>query len=113
MKVGTRVVEKKRVAAARDGERVMEAAPTAAVAEVGRGVGRCGSGGSRRTRRRGSPRPLVQKVFDLCGEVFKGPGTVPCPLDVERMRFLLGESLPLLKDIDVMTICMFLNRLSS
>ncbi|XP_031478413.1 plant cysteine oxidase 2-like [Nymphaea colorata] len=94
MKVGTRVVEKKRVAPARDAERVMEAAPSAAAGDVGRGVGRCGGGSSRKTRRRGSPRPLVQKVFDLCNEVFRGPGTVPRPLDVDRMKLLLDKMMP-------------------
>lgn len=33
----------------------------------------------------------LQRLIDLCQQVFKGPGTVPSPSDVRRLRHILGE----------------------
>lgn len=35
----------------------------------------------------------LQKLFNACKEVFKGPGTVPPPLDVQNLRHILGKSI--------------------
>ncbi|KAJ4969596.1 hypothetical protein NE237_002695 [Protea cynaroides] len=45
--------------------------------------------------RRGPSVPMMlQKLFDSCREVFKGPGTVPPPQDVQNMRQILDSMKP-------------------
>ncbi|KAL2575750.1 hypothetical protein GLYMA_16G037600v4 [Glycine max] len=36
----------------------------------------------------------LQQLFDSCREVFKGPGTVPSPQDVQRLRHILNNMKP-------------------
>ncbi|KAG8376418.1 hypothetical protein BUALT_Bualt09G0061400 [Buddleja alternifolia] len=36
----------------------------------------------------------LQKLFDCCQQVFKGPGTVPCPADVQKMSHILDGMKP-------------------
>lgn len=36
--------------------------------------------------------PALQELFDACQGIFKGPGTVPPPEDVQRLSRILGES---------------------
>ncbi|KAK4478829.1 hypothetical protein RD792_014330 [Penstemon davidsonii] len=36
----------------------------------------------------------LQKVFSSCQEVFKGPGTVPCPGDVQKLQHILDNMKP-------------------
>lgn len=38
----------------------------------------------------------LQQLFDSCREVFKGPGTVPSPQDVQRLRHILSMILLIL-----------------
>lgn len=33
---------------------------------------------------------VVQQLFDTCREMFKGPGNVPPPGDVEKLQLFLG-----------------------
>lgn len=48
-------------------------------------------GCSRRTRRRvHAASTAIQRLFVACKSVFKGPGTVPEPADVEMLKLLLG-----------------------
>ncbi|XP_043699246.1 plant cysteine oxidase 2-like isoform X2 [Telopea speciosissima] len=37
---------------------------------------------------------VLQKLFDSCREVFKGPGTVPPPQDVQKLRKILDSMKP-------------------
>ena len=52
--------------------------------------------GNRKNRRRnkknntGMMQTVVQQLFETCQEVFSGPGTVPSPEDVLRLKSLLG-----------------------
>jgi hypothetical protein len=60
--------------------------------------------GNRKNRRRpkksntGMMQPVVQRLFETCQEVFSGPGTVPSPGDVLRLKSILG-TIPKLLDI--------------
>ena len=47
-----------------------------------------------RTKRSGPPEvPMaLQELFVSCRDVFKGPGTVPLPLDVHKMCRVLGKT---------------------
>jgi hypothetical protein len=51
--------------------------------------------GNRKNRRRhkksntGMMQPVVQQLFETCQEVFSGPGTVPSPGDVLRLKSVL------------------------
>ncbi|RWW13545.1 hypothetical protein GW17_00022726 [Ensete ventricosum] len=66
--------EGKRVGAKRNGERLVRK-----------------QGCSRRTRRRvHAASTAIQRLFVACKSVFKGPGTVPEPADVEMLQLLLG-----------------------
>ncbi|XP_077247743.1 plant cysteine oxidase 2-like [Tasmannia lanceolata] len=50
----------------------------------------------RRTKRTAHP-PLpraIQTLFYACREVFHGPGTVPLPLDVQKMQLILDKMKP-------------------
>lgn len=51
--------------------------------------------GKRRTRRRvqADSTTGIQKLFMVCKKVFKGPGTVPEPAEVDMLQQLLGNSL--------------------
>lgn len=46
----------------------------------------------KRSRRRKKKMLPVQKLFEICKEVFAngGPGIVPCSEDIERLRAVLG-----------------------
>lgn len=47
--------------------------------------------GDRRTRRRvQAASSAIQRLFLACRTVFKGPGTVPEPANVEKLQLLLG-----------------------
>ncbi|XXG42634.1 hypothetical protein AAC387_Pa01g2862 [Persea americana] len=45
----------------------------------------------RRPTKHRSPSTIVQQLYDTCREVFKGPGTVPPPCDVEKMKLVLDK----------------------
>jgi hypothetical protein len=49
--------------------------------------------GKRRTRRRvqADSSAGIQKLFMVCKKVFKGPGTVPEPAEVDMLQQLLGN----------------------
>jgi hypothetical protein len=52
--------------------------------------------GNRKNRRRskknntGTMQPVVQRLFETCQVVFSGPGTVPSPRDVLRLKSVLS-----------------------
>ncbi|RWW31638.1 hypothetical protein GW17_00003726 [Ensete ventricosum] len=72
---------------ARNGEEEKRAA--GAKRNVGRLVRKRGC--SSRTRRRVQPTSTaIQRLFLACKAVFKGPGTVPEPADVQLLQVLLG-----------------------
>ncbi|KAJ0982570.1 hypothetical protein J5N97_010825 [Dioscorea zingiberensis] len=49
-------------------------------------------GNSRRVKLRvRAPSSSIQSLFMACRSVFKGPGTVPPPLDLDKIRFLLDK----------------------
>ena len=56
---------------------------------------RCSNSSRRKVIIRRSLRPILglQQLFLSCQEVFKGPGTVPSPNDVQMLCHILGESL--------------------
>lgn len=46
----------------------------------------------RKVKRRGPPIPTVlQELYEACRDIFKGPGTIPPPEDVQRLSRILGE----------------------
>jgi cysteamine dioxygenase len=52
------------------------------------------------------PRTL-QKLFDSCRQVFKGPGTVPCPADVQKLCHILDGMKP--EDVGLSRDLLFFN----
>ncbi|KAL6643729.1 hypothetical protein ACP70R_018495 [Stipagrostis hirtigluma subsp. patula] len=68
-----------------------------AAAAVPPGGGRKGSGGvGRRGRRRRvqADATAVQRLFQACRAVFRGPGTVPAPAEVHLLRAMLDRMRP-------------------
>jgi hypothetical protein len=51
------------------------------------GVAAAAAAPGRRSRRRRA----VQRLFQACRHVFRGPGTVPSPGEVQLLRHMLGE----------------------
>uniref|UniRef100_A0A5B7AX19 cysteine dioxygenase n=1 Tax=Davidia involucrata TaxID=16924 RepID=A0A5B7AX19_DAVIN len=50
---------------------------------------------SRKKCRRRTKRPTaLQRLFVSCQDVFKGPGTVPTPGDVQKLRHILDGMMP-------------------
>ncbi|WOL15294.1 plant cysteine oxidase 2-like [Canna indica] len=69
-------------------------------------------GGSRRTRRRvQAPSDAIQRLYMACKSVFKGPGTVPEPADVEMLQLLLDKMRP--EDVGLRTDIPFFNSKTS
>ncbi|CAL9156498.1 unnamed protein product [Musa hybrid cultivar] len=87
--------EGKRVGAKRNGERLVRK-----------------QGCSRRTRRRvHAASTAIQRLFVACKSVFKGPGTVPEPADVEMLKLLLDKMRP--EDVGLSTDILFFKSKSS
>lgn len=79
-----------------------EAAAAASVRRVGIGVGKGGIRKKRCRNAKAAKRPCevrrevpmslqLQRLFQACRQVFKGPGTVPSQTDVEKLCQILGE----------------------
>ncbi|KAJ8484319.1 hypothetical protein OPV22_016804 [Ensete ventricosum] len=93
---------------ARNGEEEKRAA--GAKRNVGRLVRKRGC--SSRTRRRVQPTSTaIQRLFLACKAVFKGPGTVPEPADVQLLQVLLDKMRP--EDVGLSTDILFFKAKSS
>ncbi|URE11453.1 2-aminoethanethiol dioxygenase [Musa troglodytarum] len=69
-------------------------------------------GYSRRTRRRvQATSTAIQRLFLACKTVFKGPGTVPEPADVQMLQLLLDKMRP--EDVGLSTEILFFKAQSS
>ncbi|CAL9096934.1 unnamed protein product, partial [Musa acuminata var. zebrina] len=69
-------------------------------------------GCSRRTRRRvQATSTAIQRLFLACKTVFKGPGTVPDPADVQMLQLLLDKMRP--EDVGLSTDILFFKAKSS
>ena len=81
----------KPAAAATAGERAAKrrrVAPETGARRAGGGVARRGSG--RRRVQADADAAAVQRLFQACRDVFRGPGTVPRPGEVRQLRAMLG-----------------------
>ena len=65
--------------------RVLAANPTTAAAAAG------GKGPRRARRRVQAQAGHLQRLFQACRAVFRGPGTVPAPAEVALLRAILGK----------------------
>ncbi|CAL9764712.1 unnamed protein product [Musa acuminata subsp. burmannicoides] len=93
---------------ARNGEEEKRAA--GAKRNAGRLVRKRGC--SRRTRRRvQATSTAIQRLFLSCKTVFKGPGTVPEPADVQMLQLLLDKMRP--EDVGLSTDILFFKAKSS
>ncbi|XP_015698471.2 plant cysteine oxidase 2-like isoform X2 [Oryza brachyantha] len=68
----------------------MEAAPPVKRRRVA-GAPAAGAGGSRRVQAEASP---LQRLFQACRAVFRGPGTVPAPAEVDLLCSMLDKMKP-------------------
>ncbi|XP_058105813.1 plant cysteine oxidase 2-like [Magnolia sinica] len=48
----------------------------------------------RKRAKRHVPLTVVQKLYNVCRQVFKGPGTVPPPEDVQKLQLILDKMKP-------------------
>ncbi|KAG2622276.1 plant cysteine oxidase 2-like [Panicum virgatum] len=86
----------KPAAAATAGERAAKrrrVAPETGARRAGGGVARRGSGRRRRVQA-DADAAAVQRLFQACRDVFRGPGTVPRPGEVRQLRAMLDRMKP-------------------